>query len=512
MKKLLFISLIQLQTISYSQNNNISDECPVHLSNPAEEERIKHFKPLSEIHNAEASMMPLFKTAFTYNYYYGTLHTHTAYSDGDMDGVCPTFGSAATCVFQKGDIALNFHYQGIADHNHTGTAMTLTKYNSGVSECNAFNASPAGAGFVGLYGMEWGVISTGGHVIVHGVDKLLGWQTPNYNIYVGQSDYNRLFKVVDSLDGFCTLAHPNQTDFSNIFTTAPYNSMWDSVIVGSSLLNGPYNSTVINYTDPSTSFPDENRWQDLLKKGYWVGPIIDGDNHNSNTMGRTHQSRTVVLANSLSKAAIRSAFKSRRFYASEDFNVQVSFDANNAFIMGSKTTQSVNPVLHVNVTDPDGGDNVSQIEIYYGVPGSGSLPTLLTSVNSVSNYTYTHNIAASTSNYYYYAKITQSDGHRIWTAPVWYNKNTALGIQPSVNSKGGYTLMNGNEKGTIYVYGNFSMNQKTELTILDLNGKNISFIPELNSEFVKISDLHEGTYILKIESKNGTHAFKFLVY
>lgn len=404
------------------------DECPISFASEVEEGRIKAMLPYASMNAAQASTSPLKASAFTYNYYRGTLHSHTAYSDGDMDGVCPTFGSAATCCYNIGSTALNFNYLGISDHNHNeGPVMTLPKHNSGVSESTNFNSSLAGATFPTLYGLEWGTISTGGHVLVHDVNKLIGWNPSLYNVFTAKGDYPRLFNVVDSLGGFCILAHPTSTDYSGIFGATAYNTLWDNVIVGVSLLNGPYNSTNTAYSDPPTGAPDEVRYKDLLRKGYHVGPTIDLDNHNSNTTGKSSQGRTVVLENSLSKAAVISGYKAMRFYATEDYNVEVLFDANSTLIMGSISTQVSNPVLNVSVTDPDLGDNVSKIEIFYGIPGSGIAATLLTSNLSSTTLTYTH-VIANLSNYYYYAKITQTDGQRMWTSPIWYTKDVTLPI------------------------------------------------------------------------------------
>jgi hypothetical protein len=56
-----------------------------------------------------------------------------------------------------------------------------------------------------------------------------------------------------------------------------------------------------------------------------------------------------------------------------------------------------------------------------GVPGSGSAATILNSTTS-STLTYTDNALATGSTRYYYVDITEADGKRIITAPVWYTK------------------------------------------------------------------------------------------
>lgn len=361
--------------------------------------------------------------AVSYNYYYGNLHSHSDYSDGDMDNVC-NGASSATCCYNIGNTALNFDYMGLSDHNHNeGPVMTIAKYASGVSEAAAYNS--AHSDFVALYGMEWGTISTGGHTNIYGIDQLVGWNAGNYTIYCAKGNYASLFSLVASTpNAFATLNHPNAGDFGNILGSA-YNATFDNAIIGVALRNGPYNSLSTSYNDPSNS-NYINYYNTLLAKGYHLGPLADLDNHNSATMGKSSQQRTVLLATSLTKAAIIDAILNMRFFATDDYNIQVGYKINGSINMGSITTQFSNPTISVSATDPD-GDAITSIKIYYGVPGSGSNPTLLTSVNNSSVLNYTHSFASGT--YYYYAEISEADGNLSWTAPIWYTKNITLPIQ-----------------------------------------------------------------------------------
>ncbi len=358
-------------------------------------------------------------TVSSYNLYFGNLHSHSDYSDGDIDNVCNGAGSA-TCCYDIGNTALNFDFMGIADHNHNeGPVMTIAKYSSGLTEATNYNSTHTD--FVALYGMEWGTISTGGHVAVYGVNQLVGWNTGNYNTYCAKGDYNTLFNLVTSTpNAFATLCHPNNTDFANIANTA-YNSMYDNAIVGVAVKNGPYNSLNTTYTDPAAG-NNVNYYNKLLAKGYHLGPTVDLDNHNSATMGKSSEGRTVVLATSLSNASIYDAMLNMRFYASEDYNVNATFTVNSTYPMGSIVTQSVDPNFNVTISDPD-GDIINSIKIWYGVPGSGALPTVLSSTTNVGTLAYTHTFATGT--YYYYAEITEADGNKTWTSPIWYTKITS---------------------------------------------------------------------------------------
>jgi len=91
------------------------------------------------------------------------------------------------------------------------------------------------------------------------------------------------------------------------------------------------------------------------------------------------------------------------------------------------------------VTDPD-GENTSSIAVYCGIPGSGSNPFVLTSAANTNTLSYTHALS-NNATYYYYLKITQSDGDLIYTSPIWYNRNDAITQYPPVSN---FTTVNSN--------------------------------------------------------------------
>ncbi len=356
-----------------------------------------------------------FAKAQTYNFYFGNLHAHTGYSDGNNDGNSAT--AAQAYAYAKS--SQNFHFLGISEHNHNeSTNMSIANWNNLKNETAAANQDGT---FVCMYGMEWGTISTGGHFLIYEYDSLIGWNPGAYQVYVNKGDYTSLYPLIKNKSGaFATLAHPSSSDFDGIFTNA-YNSVWDDAVVGVAMFNGPSTSTNTTYSDPGTTSYNA-RFTDLLKKGYKVGPTIDHDNHNT-TFGRTTQGRTVVLATSLTKANIADAYRNMRFYASEDYNLKVTYTIGGKQ-MGSTTTQAGTPTINVSVSDDD-GEAVSSIALLSGVPGSGSTPTTLTSVSNSSTLTYTHSALTNNSTRYYYIQVTQADGHRAWTSPIWYTRDDA---------------------------------------------------------------------------------------
>ncbi len=354
-----------------------------------------------------------------HTYLYGSIHSHSEYSDGNM-AADPAFHTAKAC-FQFAKSSSNINFWGISEHNHATAGLAKANYYKGKLEADSVNQDGL---FTTLYGIEFGTISAGGHVVVYGLDSLLGWETGNYDVYNDKTDYTGLFqKIVNKPGAFGYLAHMNTTDYDSILFR-PYSVIADSALVGIAMRNGPAFSTNTTYSDPSTSTFNA-RLQDMLKKGYHVAPGIDHDNHYI-TFGRSEQGRTVIIADTLTRAGVMKAFRQRRFYASDDNNARVTFtvDGNQ---MGCIAKGSSNPLINVTVTDPD-IEAVTTIKIWYGIPGSGTLATSLTSVSGSSTLSYTH-VSPVSSTYYYYAEITQADGQKIWTAPVWYTHTSTLPVR-----------------------------------------------------------------------------------
>jgi hypothetical protein len=264
------------------------------------------------------------------NYYFGNLHSHTSYSDGHKDRPGGTPADAYT--YAKNSLC--FDFLGVAEHNHAAAGMNVNNYRPGLAQARAATTP----NFLALFGMEWGVISNGGHVLVYGSNDLYGWETNNYhqfvpiNNYVGTPESNGttgLFRKVNQLGekGFAMLAHPEVGDFNDI-SNLPLIATADSAIIGSAIQTGPAFSTDTSYSDPGSMTYFLSYFMQMLARGYHVGPTIDHDNHNT-TFGRTSQSRLAVIAPSLDSANFYNAMRSRHFYASEDCDTRVSFILNN---------------------------------------------------------------------------------------------------------------------------------------------------------------------------------------
>lgn len=373
------------------------------------------------------------------NYYFGTLHSHSDYSDGNADN--PGYTPAQDYAFAKNSLCMD--YLGISEHNHFSSpdnpGNQINNFHLGSVQANNFTSS--NTNFLALYGMEWGVISGGGHVVVYGdnMDDLWGWETGsgtwgptnNYDVYVPKSVYTGstgLFKTVNdniAKNTFATLAHPNLTDYNNVAGNA-YDVVADNAIVGTAVESGPAFSTNTTYSNPGSSLSYLYYYQLMLSKGYHLGPTIDHDNHNT-TFGRATTSRTAVIAPALTKTAFISAVRNMNFYATQDCDTKVDFTINTKK-MGSLLTDRFGPNIFVSLSDATTSVSSALIKLMYGTPGSGINAVKIDSAIG-STLSFTDKNLADLATGYYYLDITNGTG-RIITSPIWYTRNDNFNVLP----------------------------------------------------------------------------------
>lgn len=366
------------------------------------------------------------------NYYYGNLHAHTDYSDGSKDHLSVTPADA----FNYASASQGMDFLGVSEHNHFSTLNNpgneIANYHMGSQQAAAFNATHPN--FLALYGMEFGVIKGGGHVLVYGdgMTELFGWESnvngnvgPNYDVYVPKSTYigvEGLFKNVNdrvAKNTFASLAHPNSADFDNL-SNIPYDPSADDAISGVAVESGPATSSNTTYTNPSTM---QYLWyyQKMLAKGYHLGPMIDHDNHNT-TFGRSTPARTAVIAPALTQSDIIKSIRDMHFYATEDIDARVDFTINTR-IMGSIFEDRNAPSIAVNLTDATNSTSNALIRVMFGIPGSEITPVAIDSVVG-SSLSYVDNSLANHATGYYYIDILNA-GKRIVTSPIWYTRTCA---------------------------------------------------------------------------------------
>jgi hypothetical protein len=178
-----------------------------------------------------------------------------------------------------------------------------------------------------------------------------------------------------------------------------------------------------------------------LGKGWHVGAIGAADNHGD--WGRPDRSRTTLIVNTtqfkrLSPEAVREALAARRFYATFDPNLRITYKADGNW-MGTRLQREPGRavVLTVSAEDPDPGDLIRRIEVY----GSGQpeptcdreqfdeagerkivlkqTPVAATDFNAPTASIEVRVLPPSGRESWYFAKVIQADGQVAYTSPVW---------------------------------------------------------------------------------------------
>src|SRR5260221_3065052 len=177
-----------------------------------------------------------------------------------------------------------------------------------------------------------------------------------------------------------------------------------------------------------------------LGAGFHVGPAADPDVHCSN-YGTSTRDRTVILASSLTKAALFDALHNRRVYATSDTNTQLVYSMNaggSTYYMGAGGIRTAGAIvtngaitLHTSVWDPD-GEVATSIKIKEPVPGNtnGAETVIATATSSPFDYTFIPPAGKHT----YYVYVTLNSGDRLFSAPIWINEGATADTTPPTTS------------------------------------------------------------------------------
>ncbi len=376
-----------------------------------------------------------------YTIYYGNMHSQTNHSDGGTalascngseSPQAGEFGPAEAYAMMRTQAGGDFLLA--SEHNHmydgsTGTNASATPaaanglFNSGIAAASNYNtANPT---FLALYGMEWGVISNGGHLNIVNPDALASWESNSSGQLLGtvstpKSDYATLYAAMRQRGWIGQFNHPSTSQFAIAGTGMAYNADGIEVMVLTEILNSSAFSVNTTQTETSrSSYP--GAWNRLLERGYKVAPASNQDNHCAN-WGLSFTNRTGVLlptGTTLNQANFVSALRARRTFATEDKTGQLILTANSR-VMGETFSNSGVLTLSANYASTS-GQTVQRVQFYEGVPGRNGTVTQLSEGNG------TYAFTPTAGSHFYYALITQANGLRLWSAPIWVDQ-TAGGV------------------------------------------------------------------------------------
>lgn len=388
------------------------------------------------IERPEAQKAASLDSTFPYQFFFGSTHAHTAWSDGGMPlnncssgryGVAGGARPVDAWAYARNTAGLDF--LAVVEHNHLMKEACANCTDQGVRDRyaagfnNAISATVPGS-FVALFGMEWGVISGGGHINILNQSRLMAWNGEPHHVLTPQSNYPALYTALrnnqGSLGSYGTFNHPQSTDFGSFVRSAD----GDAVMRGMALVSGPAFSTGTSHAPGGTRY--DARYKQALSYGWRISPEAQQDNHCWN-YGNATRNRTVALipnGTTFNQASLMAAINARRFYASEDRNAQLIFRTTNGTSVMGASFNTTNPSIAVTarITDPD-GEGVQKIEIWGGVAGTSSAPGAAPTVQASNTGSGTLAVSlprrTSGQRWYYYVRAVQADGDVLWSAPIW---------------------------------------------------------------------------------------------
>jgi hypothetical protein len=383
-----------------------------------------------------------------YTVYLGNLHSQTNHSDGGGDlASCKGAQEPQTGKYGP-DVAFAYaRERGLdllvaSEHNHmydgsdganpgADAARGKALYQSGLAIASSFsNAHP---GFLAVYAQEWGVINNGGHMNVFNSPDLLGWEKNAKGELVADSltprnDYAALYTLMKTRGWVGQFNHPSWSG-QFIINGVPlgYTPDGDEVMTLCEVVNSTAFSTNESETEKRRS-NFEFACNRLLEAGYHVAFSSNQDNHCAN-WGASYTNRTAVLIPQGAPLTLESfveAVRARRVFATMDKASQLVLTAN-GHLMGERFANSGPLSLAVNFASA-ADKTVAAVAIMEGVPRRNGTVTQLGTSGTVT-------LTPAPGEHFYYAKVTQSDGNMLWSAPVWVTQAPSSGSQKSPGGK-----------------------------------------------------------------------------
>ena len=333
-------------------------------------------------------LVPSEPAVVDYQIYYGYLHSHTNVSfDAWQSG---SDGPKEAYRYARYEGGLDWF--GVSDHaEYISTFVWNNEWK--LLQARADEANDPGS-FVALRGFEYSN-PLHGHSVVFNTERFIS--------AFGAPTQRSFYRWLRKHDGaIATFNHPGEYDYlGNEFYHWAYYPKVDPMYIGQERLQAGHDFTAytIGY---GGEIPYIN---EALNAGWHLGPFTAQDNH-SNGWGTIDDNRTGVLAEELTREAIIDAISKRRFFATTDPNLELSFQAN-GFEMGSYIEAG-----DIRFRDRD-GEEFSLVQIYRGLELIHEESVAASEVLVVAE------LDDQPVGTHFYAMVTQADGGQAMSSPIW---------------------------------------------------------------------------------------------
>ena len=282
---------------------------------------------------AFAAGKPTPTPAPSYTPFFGDLHSHSEISDG---GGLPADAYAAAKAGGASFLALTDHSNQVSPEEWASLQATAASFTD--------------ATFVAMPSYE--ITRAWGHMNAYNVPDLTPRKTGNQG---GRQDI--MAEYYDWLASYPAASsqwnHP--TTYSKEFDGFAYRTDARDAVVNLLEIFNLGNYGYYKITDFESSYVK------ALDLGWHVMPSANSDTHITNWI-TGYETRTVLLAESLTPAGLYAAMRACRGYATQDKDLRVSYTLNGS-VMGSVLAGGTSFTASVTVDDPDATDVPTRLEI-----------------------------------------------------------------------------------------------------------------------------------------------------
>ncbi|MFF2447175.1 Ig-like domain-containing protein [Neobacillus sp. NPDC058068] len=280
--------------------------------------------------------------------------------------------------------------------------------------------------------------TTWGHSNIFGTDNFID-RNINGKQYQDLNKYYAWVMTYDDIVG--QFNHPDMS--ANAFNNfKPYNKDLDKLFTMLEVGNG---SGHYGYANA------EGKFYSALDLGWHVAPTYGEDNHDG-TWGQTN-ARTVIVADDLSQDSLMHAMRNMRVYMAEDPNFTLDVLANGYYMGSTVDSKKLNfkitgsdPVAEKrNSTDYNylptsykSDDRVAKVEL---ISNGGKVVDTYSPMTS--DFEWSPNYTVTGGQQWFVVKVTQMDGERIYSAPIW-SKEESVDVKVNGIDIDGGVIIGGN--------------------------------------------------------------------
>jgi len=357
----------------------------------------------------------------------GNLHSQTNHSDGGYPvDACNhaerpqsgTFGPSDAYAMAREQAGLSFLLT--SEHNHMFDGSTATRADATLAEVRALFHSGLDAAelerhahpeFIAMYGVEFGVIAKGGHINIVNATRLPTWERDAQgallgDVEVGKYDYRALYQAMRAHAWIGQFNHPEKDQFAIDDVPLAVDPDGLEVMALCEVANSSAFSTSLDESDTKLkSFAAT--CDRLLLAGYRVSPTSNQDNHCAN-WGLSAPNRTGVLVTGPGIEAFYEALRARRTFATTDKGSAIVLRSGE-HLMGDILAHAGPLAITV---EHDGPDAIAKVEIVHGEIGAAKTEVVARTMTATID-------VPARGRHFYYARITETDGTKLWSAPLW---------------------------------------------------------------------------------------------